>query len=75
MSEKQTSVVDEEAKSKYDAAWKNIIRKLFEQFLAFFYPRVYAAIDFSKGVEFLDKELEAIRKGPFCLRRLRGGSP
>ncbi|MCP4217158.1 MAG: hypothetical protein GY765_21100, partial [bacterium] len=61
MSEKQNAVVDEDAKSKYDAAWKNVIRKLFEQFLEFFYPEVYKAIDFTKGVQFLDKELKDIK--------------
>ncbi|MCP4213450.1 MAG: hypothetical protein GY765_02285 [bacterium] len=61
MSEKQEPMADEEEKSKYDAAWKNVIRKLFEQFLEFFYPKIFKAIDFSKGVQFLDKELKDIK--------------
>jgi hypothetical protein len=45
---------------KYDSAWKNIIRKLFKDFLEFFFPDIYEAIDFTKGVQFLDKELNEI---------------
>jgi hypothetical protein len=45
---------------KYDSAWKNIIRKLFKEFLEFFFPDIYEAIDFTKGVQFLDKELNEI---------------
>ncbi|MCU0642821.1 MAG: cytosolic protein [bacterium] len=46
-----------------DQAWKEIIEKLFPDFLAFFFPKIYSDIDFSRGVEFLDKELQKILKG------------
>lgn len=46
-----------------DQAWKEIIEKLFPDFLAFFFPQIYSDIDFSRGVEFLDKELQKILKG------------
>lgn len=45
-----------------DEAWKEIIEKLFPDFLAFFFPQIYKDIDFSKGFEFLDKELQKILK-------------
>jgi hypothetical protein len=28
---------------KYDSAWKEVIEKLFEQFLEFFFPELHAA--------------------------------
>jgi len=48
---------------KYDSAWKEIIKQLFKDFLEFFYPRIYRAIDFSKEIQFLDKELKEIDPG------------
>ena len=45
-----------------DEAWKEIIEKLFPDFLTFFFPQIYKDIDFSKGFEFLDKELQKILK-------------
>jgi len=48
--------------NQYDSAWKDIIENLFEEFLAFFFPQFYRDIDFSKGYQFLDKELGKITK-------------
>jgi hypothetical protein len=45
-----------------DEAWKEIIEKLFPDFLAFFFPQIYSEINFSRGFEFLDKELQKILK-------------
>lgn len=45
-----------------DQAWKEVIEKLFPDFLAFFFPQIYRDIDFSRGFEFLDKELQKILK-------------
>lgn len=47
-------------KSNYDSAWKMIIRQLFKDFLEFFFPDIYNAVDFSKEIVFLDKELNEI---------------
>jgi hypothetical protein len=47
-------------KSKYDSAWKKVIEKFFKQFLEFFFPDIYQAIDFTKKIHFLDKELQEI---------------
>ena len=46
--------------SKYDAAWKEFIKKHFEAFLEFFFPQIHHDIDFSKKPQFLDKELSTI---------------
>ena len=43
-----------------DLLWKAIIQELFEDFMAYFYPKTVEQIDFSKGYEFLDKELAKI---------------
>jgi predicted transposase/invertase (TIGR01784 family) len=46
--------------SKYDSAWKKVIEKFFKHFLEFFFPDIYQAIDFTKEIHFLDKELQEI---------------
>ena len=47
-------------KKEYDSAWKGVIEDLFISFLEFFYPEIHSDIDFSKGYEFLSKELRKI---------------
>jgi hypothetical protein len=56
----QTPGKEEVEKSRYDSAWKKVIRQLIEDFLEFFFPDIYRAVDFSKKIEFLDKELKEI---------------
>ncbi|ASK62188.1 hypothetical protein CFK37_08440 [Virgibacillus phasianinus] len=41
----------------YDGLWKALIEELFEEFMQFFAKDLFGAIDFSRGSEFLDKEL------------------
>jgi len=53
-----------------DQAWKEIIEKLFPDFLAFFFPQIYKDIDFSRGAEFLDNELQKILKGSEVGKRI-----
>ena len=43
-----------------DILWKGILEDLFEEFLIYFYPESNEIFDFSKGFEFLDKELEQL---------------
>lgn len=43
-----------------DILWKGILEDLFPHFLTYFYPNSPDIFDFSKGFEFLDKELEQI---------------
>ena len=33
----------------YDELWKNIIEKLFPQFLSYFMPQLYADVDLAQG--------------------------
>lgn len=43
---------------KQDSSWRKILDKLLPEFLAFYFPEICAAIDFERGIEFLDKELQ-----------------
>ena len=49
--------VYKEKRVDQDGLWKKIIGELFEDFIEFFMPELHASIDFSKKVEFMDKEL------------------
>jgi hypothetical protein len=46
--------------ANYDESWKAAIELYFEAFVEFFFPEAYRAIDWDKGHEFLDKELQQI---------------
>jgi len=48
---------------EHDSPWKEVVEELFEYFLAFFFPQVHRAIDFSKGYQFLKDELRKIIRG------------
>lgn len=41
----------------YDSPWKTILKTYFQEFISFFYPDLYSDIDWTKPIEFLDKEL------------------
>ena len=44
----------------YDSPWKNVLRRYFPDFLAFYFPAAHAGIDWSRGYVFLDKELQKV---------------
>jgi hypothetical protein len=44
----------------YDSPWKDLLDEYFEQFMEFFFSSAYAQIDWARGFEFLDKELQKI---------------
>jgi hypothetical protein len=44
----------------FDSPWKEALDRYFEAFLAFFFPEAHADIDWSRGYEMLDKELQQI---------------
>jgi len=44
----------------YDSPWKDVIERYFPEFMAFFFPAAYAAIDWEQGYTFLDKELQQV---------------
>lgn len=46
--------------SDFDSPWKEALELFFPAFLVFFFPRVHEAVDWSRGYEALDKELQQI---------------
>lgn len=47
----------------YDTPWKEVLVRYLPDFMAFYFPHVYAAIDWSRPVSFLDQELAALTDG------------
>ncbi len=56
-------MVVKKQKEDYDSPWKEIIEELFEQFMEFFFPKIYKNIDFSKGYKIKSKEIQEISYG------------
>ena len=54
----------------YDSPWKDIIERYFPAFLAFFFPALNNAVDWSRGYDFLDKELQKLLRQAKLGRRL-----
>lgn len=48
------------SRDDYDSPWKEALERYFPDFLALLFPRIHTAIDWSKGHEFLDKELQQV---------------
>ncbi|WP_242541156.1 hypothetical protein [Phormidium pseudopriestleyi] len=46
--------------ANYDQPWKEALEDYLEPFLAFFFPQVHEVVDWSRGYESLDKELQQI---------------
>lgn len=46
---------------KKDEKWKSLISKSLKDFLSFFMLDLYKEVDFEKGYEFLDGELNKIK--------------
>ena len=44
----------------FDGAWKEALEQYFRPFLEFCFPDIAARVDWSKGFEFLDKELQKV---------------
>src|SRR5712691_12375256 len=44
----------------YDSPWKEMLDGYFPAFMAFFFPEAHADIDWSRGYESLDTELQQI---------------
>ncbi|HMV49616.1 MAG TPA: DUF4351 domain-containing protein [Blastocatellia bacterium] len=54
----------------YDSPWKDVLDLFFEAAMEFFFPSAYAQIDWSRGYEFLDKELQKITADAAVGRRV-----
>ncbi|HEX4947984.1 MAG TPA: DUF4351 domain-containing protein [Blastocatellia bacterium] len=53
-----------------DNAWKDVLNQFFREFMEFFFTHIAADIDWARGYEFLDKELEQITRDHRIGRRL-----
>jgi hypothetical protein len=54
----------------YDSPWKEALERYFEPFLLLFFPPAHAGIDWTRGYEFLDKELQQVVRDASLGRRL-----
>ncbi|RKT45896.1 cytosolic protein [Thiocapsa rosea] len=53
----------------YDSPWKDLLDRWQRPFLEFFFPAIAADIDWSRGFEFLDKELQKVTRRAVVGRR------
>ncbi len=56
-------------RDEYDSPWKEGIEKYFKEFMEFYFPQIASEIDWDKGYEFLDKELQGIVRDAKISRR------
>ena len=49
-----------ENRTDYDAPWKEAIELYFHEFMSFFFERLEPQIDWVRGYEFMDKELQQV---------------
>jgi len=50
------------ASTELDSPWKDILELYFEAFVQFFFRQLHKLIDWSRGYEFMDKELQKVLK-------------
>lgn len=50
----------QEPLDQYDSPWKEAIEEYFPECMAFLFPEIHTDIDWTKGYEFLDKELAKV---------------
>ncbi|BAT56699.1 hypothetical protein NOS3756_57110 (plasmid) [Nostoc sp. NIES-3756] len=56
--------------TQYDSPWKQMLQLYFEDFMQFFFPLAHAQIDWSRGFEFLDQELQQVVRDAELGKRL-----
>lgn len=59
-----------EPSADFDTPWEEALDRYFEPFMAFFFPKAHAEIDWSRGYEFLDTELQQVVRDAELGRRL-----
>ena len=52
-----------------DSPWKEVVERFFLAFMAFFLPQAFEDIDWERGYEFLDKELQKVVRDATLGRR------
>jgi hypothetical protein len=58
------------AMTDFDSPWKEALDLFLQAFMAFFFPEIHTAIDWSRGYESLDKELQQVASEAEVGRRL-----
>jgi hypothetical protein len=55
---------------QFDSPWKDILESYFPDFMQFFFPHIYDEIDWSRGYDFLDQELQQVVRDAELGKRL-----
>jgi hypothetical protein len=63
-------MVNKTPQTEYDSPWKQMLQLYFEDFMQFFFPQVHEQIDWSRGFEFLDQELQQVVRDAELGKRL-----
>lgn len=50
------------SQDSYDSPWKDVLENYTQEFTAFFFPDAHDDIDWGRGYEFLDKELQQVAR-------------
>jgi hypothetical protein len=58
------------SRSDLDSPWKDVLQRFLRQFLAYFFPHIHDDIDWERGYESLDKELNQILRTARVKKRL-----
>jgi hypothetical protein len=53
-------MTDKTPQTEFDSPWKQILQLYFAEFMLFFFPQAHEEIDWSRGFEFLEKELAQV---------------
>ena len=56
--------------SSFDSPWKEVVETYLPEFIAFFFPEAYAAIDWNQDFQFLDQELQQVVRDAELGKRL-----
>ncbi|NJR50658.1 MAG: cytosolic protein [Leptolyngbyaceae cyanobacterium CSU_1_3] len=59
-----------EPRDEYDSPWKDILEAYFQDFIRFFFLQVHDDIDWSRGYDFLDQELQQVVRDAELGKRL-----
>jgi hypothetical protein len=55
---------------EFDSPWKDVLESYFPDFIQFFFPHIYDEIDWSRGYDFLDQELQQVVRDAELGKRL-----
>ena len=59
-----------EPHDEFDSPWKEILEEYFQDFMQFFFPQIHDDIDWSRGYDFLDQELQQVVRDAELGKRL-----